>query len=324
MLEQLVRELIQLDVPYDAPGLPPEDLRISPAEEVSEQAAEWLGRRLSYVLATEVRFPPGPLRIEEAVAAVTPLAQRPNARGKTFLDCLAASREALGSEIAQWDYGGLVRQLLHRPIPEGQRDHPPDWRPPFLYRLCELLNTRYNRALDGTDYLDLWEQMEQAVGVDLVWKVFPQELPVIELAQYAYLAYGRFIVQRYVVRIAKATGWRARGPAGKPERMVNVVCEMAAVLLSLPFSQCRPDSPLASLCQLRNQPSEYYRSEARMWALALHLSTALGRHGRWKRETKLVRLSLLKAAKQGWSIGKWTEQWLRGAARPKWWNVPIC
>jgi len=324
MLEQLVRELIQLDVAYDGPGLPPDDQRISPADEISQQAAGWLERRLSYVLAAKVSFPPGPLRVQDAVAAAAPVAERPNVRGKTFLDCLAVCRDAVAAPILEWDRAGIIRQLLRRPIPEADRDHPPDWRPPLLYRLCELADTRFNRAMDGLDWMLVWDPIAKRLGAPRRVEVSACEFPIVELARFAYVLEGKYYFQRLLAKTARAMGWRARDVGPRGVAIENVFCDMAAVLLGLPFSRCRPDLSLASLGQLRIRTSRWYRSDARPWGLAWYLPMAFGRRGKWRREFKIIRLSLQKAAKREWPIRHWTEQWLSGAARPRWWHEPVC
>ncbi|MGB2820417.1 MAG: hypothetical protein WBF17_05515, partial [Phycisphaerae bacterium] len=179
MLEQLVRELIQLDVPHDGLLPPTGKARVSDAKELSQQAAQWLARRLSYALLARITAFPAPVAVTEVVRAIGPAAERRNARGESLPDCFAIVQDHLREQIIKADRSGWSF-CFWWPRRRADYEYEDDWRCPALLRQSELANTRYSRRADGPDLSELVMELEHIPRRDIADKGMVAEFPVLD------------------------------------------------------------------------------------------------------------------------------------------------
>ncbi len=307
MLEQLVRELIQLDVPYGGLLPPMGKARVSDAEELSQQAAQWVAKRLSYALVARITVPPGAVAVTEVVRAIRSVAERRNARGESLPDCFTIVQDHLREQIIKADRSGWSF-CFWWPRKPADCEYGDDWRCPALLRQSELANTRYSRRADGLDLAEVVMELEHITKRDITDKGMVAEFPVLDIGRAVFIAGGGAGDVNDAPKLAEVMGWTAEPGRAEYEPLEGMLREMMAVLWGLPFAECDPDRPLAELCALRIIPSRYYSPEMRLGPLAAFGGFPLGAPDHsWKR-TKRLRHSLARALRRKQSA----RQWLKG------------
>jgi len=178
-----------------------------------------------------------------------------------------------------------------------------------LLRYATLSETKEWHRADGFDPIELFAWVERASGareLESRNRGFACECPILEMGHALFLYDDLNSKRTHSHHIAHAMEWPQCCPKDS-ELLIDLVLECMAVIIGLPFDQCRRSIPLAEILSYSIRPSKYYGLKQRVAGLVSALTWLWSSSG--LRKARLLMRTCEECMHRGEDVANWVRLW---------------